>query len=170
MCKHLWKGEVMRNLCFHTEAEYGRKGGGEWSIYIRLGRKGEQRWELKKGDCNSGRRKEQFRFGHEWLLNSIFSTQLVKKSTEAWCSCYCIVQTQCPVKAIWTCSFPGFPHGMDYCTPACGCMKRWGPWCWAQRGGECERRYRRWPYSVGWYPVHHYPWLYHIPGAVSLDA
>lgn len=97
MCKHLWKGEVMRNFCFHTEAEYGRKGG-EWSIQIRLGRKGEQRWELKKGECNINRRKEQFRFGHEWLLNPIFSKQVVKKSTKAWCSCYCIVQVQCPVK------------------------------------------------------------------------
>lgn len=54
----------MRNFCFHTEAEYGRKGG-EWSISIRLGRKGEQRWELKKGECNINGRKEQLRFGHE---------------------------------------------------------------------------------------------------------
>lgn len=52
----------------------------------------------KKGESNSNGRKDQFRFGHECMLNPILISRLWKKSTEVRDSCYCIVQMPCPVK------------------------------------------------------------------------
>ena len=89
----------------------------------------------KKGESNSNRRKDQFRFGHECTLNPIFSKQIVKKIYKSLVQLllHC-TDAMSSERATWTCSFPGFPQGMDYCIPASGCMEGWGPRGWAQRG------------------------------------
>lgn len=68
-------------------------------------------------------------------VKSHFNKQIVKKiyrsSGQLLLHCTDAMSSE---RATWTCSFPGFPQGMDYCILASGCMEGWGPRGWAQRG------------------------------------